>query len=159
MRAIYPGSFDPVTKGHVDIIERSAALFDELVVAVVANPNKNPLFTMEERVQMLHEATSHLPNVVVDAFEGLLVDYVRAREARVVVKGLRAISDFEAEFQMALINKKLAPDIETMFMMTNNRYSYLSSSIVKEVARLGGDFSPLVPDTVVVKLKRKLSLT
>ncbi len=153
--AVCPGSFDPVTLGHLDIIERAARIFDKVVVAVFTNPQKTPLFSMEERVDMLLEATGHIPNVEVDASSGLLSDYALKLGAQVIVKGLRAISDFEAEFQMARMNKKLAPSIETMFMMTANEYSYLSSSIVKEVARLGGCVGQLVPQGVARRLAEK----
>ena len=159
IKAVYPGSFDPVTNGHLDIIERGAAVFDHLVVAVVRNAVKSPMFSIDERVEMLTSVTSHLPNVSVDHFEGLLVSYLHLVQASVVVKGLRAISDFEYEFQMALMNRKLDRDIETLFMMTNNRYSYLSSSLVKEVARLGGPIVDLVPDTVAEQIKTRISLS
>lgn len=157
IKAVYPGSFDPVTNGHLDVIERSARTFDELVVAVVRNPSKNPMFSIEERVRLLEQLTSHLPNVTIDHFEGLLVSYVRQCKASVVIKGLRAISDFEYEFQMALMNRTLDSEVETLFMMTNNRYSYLSSSLVKEVARLGGPIDELVPPIVATEVKIKLS--
>ncbi len=159
IKAVYPGSFDPVTNGHLDIIERGAAVFDHLVVAVVRNAVKSPMFSIDERVEMLTSVTSHLPNVSVDHFEGLLVSYLHLVQASVVIKGLRAISDFEYEFQMALMNRKLDRDIETLFMMTNNRYSYLSSSLVKEVARLGGPIVDLVPDTVAEQIKTRISLS
>lgn len=157
IEAVYPGSFDPVTNGHLDVIERSARIFEKLTVAVVQNPSKNPMFSIEERVRLLGQVTSHLPNVVIDHFEGLLVSYVRERGAQVVIKGLRAISDFEYEFQMALMNRTLDADVETLFMMTNNRYSYLSSSLVKEVARLGGPVDELVPPLVAAEVRVKLS--
>lgn len=147
--AIYPGSFDPITNGHLDIIRRSSQVFDKLIVAVVKNHSKKPLFTIEERMELIRKAAADLPNVEVDSFEGLLVNFVSARGAQVIVKGLRAISDFEYEFQMALMNRKLKPEIETMFMMTNHKYSYLSSSMVKEIAGLGGCIRDLVPDTIV----------
>ncbi len=153
--AICPGSFDPVTFGHLDIIERAARIFDQVVVAVFTNPQKAPLFTVEERLQMLRESTGHLTNVEVDASEGLLSDYAVRRGAQVIVKGLRAISDFETEFQMARMNKKLAPSVETLFVMTANEYSYLSSSLVKEVARFGGCVSELVPEAVAARLRAK----
>lgn len=156
VKAVYPGSFDPVTNGHLDIIERAARTFDDLVVAVVGNPSKNPMFSIEERMNLLTQCTSHLPNVTIDHFEGLLVSYVRACKAQVVIKGLRAISDFEYEFQMALMNRTLDSELETLFMMTNNRYSYLSSSLVKEVARLGGPIDELVPPVVAADIKVKL---
>lgn len=153
--AICPGSFDPVTYGHLDIIERASRAFDRVVVAVFTNPQKTPLFSVEERVEMLRQAIAHLPNVEVDASSGLLSDYALHRGAGVIVKGLRAISDFEAEFQMARMNKKLAPGVETLFMMTANEYSYLSSSLVKEVARFGGCVAQLVPEAVAARLKEK----
>ncbi len=156
MKAVCPGSFDPVTSGHIDVIERAARVFGEVIVAVAPNPGKRTLFTVSERVEMLRESIGHLPNVRVDAFDGLLVDYVRNQGAAVIVKGLRAVSDFEIEFQMALMNRNLAPGVETVFMMTGAEYSYLSSSIVKEIAAMGGSISGLVPDVVEVKLLEKL---
>lgn len=156
MKAVCPGSFDPVTSGHIDVIERAARVFGEVIVAVAPNPGKRTLFTVSERVDMLREAVGHLTNVRVDAFDGLLVDYVRSQGASVIVKGLRAVSDFEIEFQMALMNRNLAPGIETVFMMTGAEYSYLSSSIVKEIAAMGGSISGLVPDVVEAKLLEKL---
>ena len=156
LKAVYPGSFDPVTAGHLDVIARAARTFDELIVAVGRNSGKGPLFTVEERVEMLQEACARWPSVRVDAFEGMLVEYARACGAQVVVKGLRAVSDFEYEFQMALANHRLAPDIETLFMMTSAEHLYLSSSLVKEIARLGGDVSSLVPPLVERRLKERL---
>jgi len=153
--AVVPGSFDPVTFGHLDIIERSAQIFDQVVVAVLRNREKRPLFTTEERVALLHETTRHFSNVIVDAFDGLLVDYVSRLGARVIVKGLRAVSDFEYEMQMALINKNLREDIETFFMIARREYSFLSSSIVKEVAQYGGSVSDLVPPLVESALRHK----
>ncbi len=144
-RAIYPGSFDPVTLGHFDIIKRSSEVVDHLTVAVLDNPRKIELFTFQERFEMLKKITAGLPNVDVDFFNGLLVDYAKAKNTRVLIKGLRAMSDFEFEFQMALVNQRLDPRVETMFMMTNSEYAHLSSSIVKEVASLGGDISHMVP--------------
>lgn len=156
MKAVCPGSFDPVTSGHIDVIERAARVFGEVIVAVAPNPGKRTLFTVSERVDMLRESVGHLANVRVDAFDGLLVDYVRSQGASVIVKGLRAVSDFEIEFQMALMNRNLAPGIETVFMMTGAEYSYLSSSIVKEIAAMGGSISGLVPDVVESKLLEKI---
>lgn len=156
MKAVVPGSFDPVTSGHIDVIERAARVFGEVIVALAPNPTKEPLFTVEERIKMLREVTSHVPNVRIDAFDGLLVDYVRSQGAQVIVKGLRAVSDFEFEFQMALMNRKLTPDVETVFMMTGAEYSYLSSSIVREIAALGGSVKGLVPKTVERYLMKKL---
>ncbi|HEY8345398.1 MAG TPA: pantetheine-phosphate adenylyltransferase [Bacillota bacterium] len=155
MTAICPGSFDPVTNGHLDIIERAAEIFDHVIVGVLKNPSKKSLFTVEERSALLEAAVSHLPNVEVDHFEGLLVDYAKRKGARVIIKGLRAISDFEYEFQMALTNKRQNPEIETMFMMTKNEYSFLSSSMVKELAYFGGDLTGLVPEQVIAALRRK----
>jgi pantetheine-phosphate adenylyltransferase len=154
---IYPGSFDPVTYGHIDIIERGSKIFSKLIVAVLTNPSKKPLFTADERVSMLKVATEHISNVEVLQFDGLLVDLAKEKKAQVIIKGLRAVSDFEYEFQMALMNKKLDKNVETIFMMTNGKYSYLSSKIVKEVASLGGCIRDLVPENVVVTLKEKHS--
>lgn len=156
MIAICPGSFDPVTSGHIDVIERAARVFGEVIVAVAPNPSKQSLFTKEERMEMLTEATSHLPNVRIDSFQGLLVDYCQRVGARVIVKGLRAVSDFEAEFQMALMNRNLAPSVETVFLMTGAEYSYLSSSVVKQIAGMGGPIKGLVPDIVEQRLGEKL---
>ncbi|PSL50790.1 phosphopantetheine adenylyltransferase [Salsuginibacillus halophilus] len=153
--AVYPGSFDPVTNGHIDIIERSADVFERVVVAVLHNRNKTPLFSMEERLEMLKQATAHLDNVEIDSFHGLLIDYMKERNAKVIVRGLRAVSDFEYEMQAASINRKLNPSVETFFMMTNNQYSYLSSSIVKEVAKYNADVSELVPEPVQSYLHEK----
>ncbi len=146
--AIYPGSFDPITNGHKDIIDRASRVFDSVIVSVLENPRKEPLFNIEERVEMLKTVSQNYTNVYVDSFRGLLIDYARQKNASIIVKGLRAISDFESEFQMALTNRKLDSRLETMFMMTNSRYSYLSSSIVKEVALYGGDICELVPREV-----------
>lgn len=156
-RAIYPGSFDPVTNGHMDIIERAAKLFDEVVVAVAKNVGKAPLFTADERVAMLEDACSGMPNVSIDQFEGLLVKYASEKNASVIVRGLRAISDFELEFEMALMNRRLDSEAETVFLMTNADYSYLSSSVVKEVSGFGGSVKGLVPEIVEVELERKMS--
>lgn len=146
--AVYPGSFDPVTLGHLDIIVRGSKIFDKVVVAILENPNKNPLFSVGERADFIIKATKDLGNVEVDSFHGLLADYMISINARVIIKGLRAVSDFEYELQMASINKKLAPEVETFFMMTNNRHSFLSSSVVKEVAKYGGEVGDLVPKEV-----------
>lgn len=154
--AIYPGSFDPVTNGHLDIIERTAEIFDKVIVAILINSSKTPTFTIEERIEMLKKSTEHIPNVEIEFFDGLLVNFVRKKGARVIVKGLRAISDFEYEFQMAMLNKSVSPDIETLFMMTNNKYSYLSSSIVKELGKLGASLDDLVPEVIMNKIKEKL---
>jgi len=159
MRAIYPGSFDPVTNGHLDIIERAARTFDELIVAVAVNKEKRPLFSVEERVELLREACRHLDNVQVDYFNGLTVDYVESKGAKVIIRSLRAVSDFEYELQMALTNKRLNDRVETLFMMTSAEYSFLSSSIVKELAELGAPLTGLVPpiveDRLVAMLKQK----
>ena len=157
LRAIYPGSFDPVTYGHIDIITRSSKLADELVIGVLKNNSKRPLFSVEERVKMLEEVTKELPNVKIVPFNGLLVDFARQIEANAVVRGLRAITDFEYELQMAQTNHKLAPDVETLFLTTNLQYSYLSSTIVKEVATFGGDISQFVPEVVMNRIKEKMS--
>lgn len=155
--AIYPGSFDPVTNGHLDLIERGAQIFSRLVVAVLRNDEKHePLFSVPERTEMLREATQRWPNVEVDVFDGLLVEYARQREARVILRGIRAISDYEYELQMALMNRKLAPQIETVFMMPAETYSYLSSRLVKEIFRLGGNISGLVPAFVEERLRAKV---
>lgn len=153
--AIYPGSFDPVTYGHLDIIERAANLFDHLIVAVAQNMVKRPLFTAAERVYMLKQVVTPYRNVEVDAFEGLTVDYARRRGARVIVRGLRAISDFENEFMMALTNKKLAPEVETMFLMTRAECSFMSSRAVREIAYFGGCLADLVPPVVAEMLRHK----
>jgi len=155
MKVVYPGSFDPVTNGHLDIIERAAALFDEVIVAVLKNPNKNPLFSIEERVRILQEVTAYLPNVQIDSFQGLLVDYAEQKKAKAVLRGLRAVSDFEFEFQVALSNRKLRPDLETIFLMTSTQYSFLSSSIVREIASLNGCVRDLVPSQVEKELRKK----
>lgn len=153
--AAYPGSFDPITYGHMDIIKRSARCFDKLYVAVFENPAKQPLFTVEERVAMIMEECKDLPNVEVTSSQGLLVNFAREKGIRVLIKGLRAVSDFDYEFKMALMNKKLAPEIETMFMMTSSEYLYLSSSLVKEVASYGGCIKDLVPPSVERRLLKK----
>jgi pantetheine-phosphate adenylyltransferase len=156
MKAIYPGSFDPVTNGHLDIIERAAKVFDVLVVAVAVNKEKNPMFSVEERVELLRQACRHLGNVTVDYFSGLTVDYVAKQESKVIIRSLRAISDFEFELQMALTNKRIEGNIETMFMMTSAEYSFLSSSIVKEMAELGASLKGLVPECVEDRLIARL---
>ena len=153
--AIVPGSFDPVTNGHIDIIERASGLFSHVTVAVALNSTKAPLFTLEERLELIESAIAHLPNVDVCTFEGLLVEYALARGASAIVKGLRAVSDFEYELQMALMNRRLHPDVETVFMMTGAEYSFLSSSIVKEIARLGGNVEGLVTERVREHLEQK----
>ena len=156
LRAIYPGSFDPVTFGHLDMITRSAKIVDELIVGVLYNNAKSPLFSLEERVKILEKTVENLPNVKVIPFEGLLVEFVRKMEAQMVVRGLRAITDFEYELQMAQTNHKLEPDLETIFLTTGLEYSYLSSSTVKEVAAFGGDISQFVPDIVIERMQEKM---
>ena len=153
--AVYPGSFDPLTNGHVDIIERGTHLFDKIIVAILVNVEKSPLFSMEERVDIVREVFKGRPNVEVDTFEGLLVDYVATRRADVIVRGLRALSDFETEFQMALMNRRLSPQIETVFMMPAEQYTYISSRLIKEVFSLGGQVSGLVPAIVESRLREK----
>lgn len=155
IHAVYPGSFDPITYGHLDIIQRGTKIFDKVTVAVLINPAKNSLFTVEERISLIKEVVKEMPNVEVDSFNGLLVDYMLNHNGNTIIKGLRAISDFEYELQMASINRKLNENIETFFMMTNNKYSYLSSSIVKEVAKHNGDVQDLVPAVVDQALKEK----
>jgi pantetheine-phosphate adenylyltransferase len=154
--AIYPGSFDPITNGHLDVLQRAAKLFDRVIVAVASSESKRPLFTLQERVQMVARAIRALPNVETDSFEGLLVTYVERRSAQAVVRGLRAVSDFEFEFQLALMNRKLNERIETIFMMPKDTYTFLSSRIVKEIAQLGGDVSAFVPAHVRTALAGKL---
>lgn len=152
MIAIYPGSFDPVTFGHIDIIERGSKLFDQVIVAVLQNPGKNPLFSMEQRLEQISQATSHLTNVQVDSFDGLTVNYAKLREANVLLRGLRVLSDFEKELQMAHTNQTLWDNIETVFLATSNAYSFLSSSVVKEIARFGGSVDHLVPHHVALDI-------
>lgn len=153
--AIYPGSFDPVTNGHLDIIDRSRSKFDLVIVAVLVNLDKEPFFATEERVEMLINATEKWDNVEVDTFEGLLVNYAREKEAQVILRAIRAVTDYEYEFQMALMNRRMEPDVETIFMVPAEKYSYLSSRLVKEIALLGGDVSGLVPPAVKGSLKKK----
>jgi len=153
--AIYPGSFDPITSGHLDVIERGSRLFDRLIVAILLNDEKDPLFSVEERMEMLREVLSAFPNVEVDHFEGLLVDYAMQKKAKAVLRGIRAISDYEYELQMALMNRKLQPQLETVFMMPAEAYSYLSSRLVKEIFRLGGSVRGLVPELVEQRLREK----
>jgi len=155
--AIYPGSFDPVTNGHLDVIQRATKLFDRVIVAVAKSESKTPLFTLEERVELVARAIEPMPNVETDSFDGLLVRYVESRSAQAVVRGLRAVSDFEFEFQLALMNRKLNERIETIFMMPKDTYTFLSSRIVKEIARLGGDVSAFVPAHVQTALAGKLA--
>ena len=154
--AIYPGTFDPVTYGHIDLIKRSQEIFQEVIVAVAHNPHKKPLFNVRERVAMLKKATAGLNSVVVSDFDGLVIDFAHKQKAKVLIRGLRMISDFEYEFQMALTNRKLSPDIETIFLMPQESYSYLSSKLLKEAASLGADLSAFVPDFVRKALKKRL---
>jgi pantetheine-phosphate adenylyltransferase len=154
--AIYPGSFDPLTNGHLDVIQRATKLFDRIIVAAAKSESKNPLFDLEERTEMVRQSIGHLPTVEVDSFDGLLVEYVERRGAQAVIRGLRAVSDFEFEFQLALMNRKLNERIETIFMMPKDTYTFLSSKIVKEIARLGGDVSAFVPAHVRAALTDKL---
>ena len=155
--AVYPGSFDPITNGHLDIIERSCNIFNKVIVAVLENPDKKThLFSIDERVELIKRATSHLENIEVESFKGLLVNYIQSKGADLIIRGLRAISDFEYEFQMALMNKKLDSNVETFFMMTNTDYSYLSSSAIKQVAQYGGDIKDLVPKSIIEDIYEKI---
>ncbi|AHM56752.1 phosphopantetheine adenylyltransferase CoaD [Peptoclostridium acidaminophilum DSM 3953] len=154
--AVYPGSFDPITKGHLDIIVRGSKLFDKLIVAVLKNQSKKSMFTIDERVDMLKLITNDIPNVEVDMFSGLLVDYCKDKEVNAIIRGLRAISDFEYELQMAQMNRQLNQEVETIFLTTSTQYSFLSSSLVKEVASLNGDIGEFVPDIVLNELNKKL---
>jgi pantetheine-phosphate adenylyltransferase len=158
IKAIYPGSFDPPTNGHLDLIERGSKIFDELVVAILRNPEKNPLFSLADRRKMLEAMTAGFDNVSVDTFDGLTVDYALRVEARAILRGIRAISDYEYELQMALMNRKLQPGLETVFMMPAEKYSYLSSRLVREVAQLGGSIDCLVPELVGQKLREKMDV-
>lgn len=153
---IYPGSFDPITNGHRDVIARATKIVDRLIVAVLRNDSKQPLFSVDERVDMLKSVATEFDNVEVDAFDGLLVDYAAARGANIIVRGIRAISDYEGETQMALMNRRLRPEVETVFLMAGEQYSFVSSRIIKEVIRLGGDISGLVPPVVEQKLKNRI---
>lgn len=155
--AVYPGSFDPITKGHLDIIQRSVKTFDKVIVGVLENPDKkNPLFTIDERVNLIKKVTNDIQNVEVESFQGLLINYMQNKNANVIIKGLRALSDFEYEFQMALLNNKLDSNIETLFMMTNSKYSYISSSSVKQVAMYGGCVKDLVPNEIIPDIENKI---
>jgi pantetheine-phosphate adenylyltransferase len=155
--AVYPGSFDPITNGHLDVIQRAAKLFDRVIVAVAKNESKNPFFSMTQRQDLCAQSVSHLPNVSVDAFTGLLVEYVERMQGDAVVRGLRAVSDFEFEFQLALMNRKLNERVETIFMMPKDTYTFISSRLVKEIARLGGDVSSFVPKVVQEALANRLN--
>ena len=155
--AVYPGSFDPITNGHLDIIERASRVYDKLVVGVLSNASKTPLFSAEKRVEMIRLVTKHLDNVEVDTFTGLLVDFAASKNATVIVKGLRTVADFEYEFQMALTNKKLNPELETMFVITDPEYMYLSSSMVRQVASFGGDVTDFLPDGICKDIVERLT--
>ena len=159
MIAIYPGSFDPITNGHLDLIQRGSRMFDRLIVSILRNDAKQALFSVAERMEMLRDVVAVYPNVTVDSFEGLLVEYAAARSASVLLRGIRAISDYEYELQMALMNRRLAPSLETVFMMANESYSFISSRLVKEVFGLGGNISGLVPPTVEELLRRRMANT
>src|ERR1700720_710807 len=155
--AIYPGSFDPVTNGHLDVVERARKLFDEVIVAVAHNDEKEPLFSLQERLDLLQQTVGRIENIRIAQFEGLLIEFALAQKASAVIRGLRAVSDFEFEFQMALMNRKLEGSVETMFLMPKEEYTYLSSRLVKEIARLGGDVSQFVPSIVAKALAKKFS--
>lgn len=155
--ALYPGTFDPITLGHVDIIKRAKRIFSKLVVAVADNPEKNPLFSVEERIEIIKDATRDMDGITVASFSDLTARYAKSIDALVIIRGLRAVSDFEFEFQMALMNRKIEPTVETVFLMPNEKYSYLSSSLVKDIARRGGDISCFVPEIVKQKLSRRFS--
>jgi pantetheine-phosphate adenylyltransferase len=157
VKALYPGTFDPPTNGHVDLIQRGAKIFDQLTVAILVNPVKNPLFTVEERAEMLQEVTSTIGNVTVATFDGMMVDFARLQGATAVLRGIRAISDYEHEFQMALMNRRLAPEIETVFLQPAGRYSFVSSRMVKEVFSFGGDVTGLVPPNVLKRLRARIN--
>lgn len=159
MLAIYPGSFDPITNGHLDLIQRGSRMFDQLIVSILRNESKQPLFSVEERTEMLREVVQVYPNVDVDSFDGLLVDYAASRSAKVLLRGIRAISDYEYELQMALMNRRLRPDIETVFMMANEAYSFISSRLVKEVFGLGGTITGLVPPSVEARMHQRMSVS
>lgn len=154
--AVYPGSFDPVTFGHLDIIDRASEIFDKIIVSVFINYSKNPLFSVEERVEILKKVLKKKPNIEIDCFDGLLVNYLKKRGVKVIIRGLRAVSDLEYEFQYAAANRTLHPDVETVFFMPRLRYSYLSSSVVREIARFGGDISKMVPPYVERRIKEKI---
>lgn len=153
--AIYPGTFDPITNGHLSILSRALKIFDKLIIAILNNPNKEPLFSIEERVEMMRDVLKNKPNIEIDYYDGLLVDYAVQKEANVIIRGLRALSDFEYEFQLSLMNRKLNRDVQSIFLMTDYKWFYISSTIIKEAASLGGDISGLVPPLVCRKLKEK----
>ncbi|HLT24901.1 MAG TPA: pantetheine-phosphate adenylyltransferase [Ignavibacteria bacterium] len=155
--AVYPGTFDPITNGHLDIIERASSLFDKVIVTVALNSSKEPLFTKEERKDMIENVTAGFDNIEVDVFDGLLVDYTQKKKASVIIRGLRAISDFEYEFQMSLTNRKLSPDITTIFLMPNEKYTYLNSSLIRELSKFDADITDFVPEYVRSKLREKFS--
>jgi len=155
--AVYPGSFDPITNGHLDIIRRASRIYDKVIVGVLNNPNKKmPMFSVEERIDMINSVTQDIENVEADSFTGLLVDFAKANDAQVIIKGLRTVSDFEYELQMALLNKALNPEYETVFLMTDTKYSYISSSMVKELAGFKGDLTGLVPEKIIDRIKKKI---
>ena len=156
--AVYPGSFDPITNGHLDLIQRALRIFDRIIVAVASNTFKKSLFSIEERMEMIRESLKEYPNVSIDSFQGLLVKYAREQKARAILRGLRAVTDFEYEFQLAMMNRRLEPEVETVFLMTGMRWVFLSSSILKEAAVHGGDIEGMVPEIVVKKLKEKFEL-
>ena len=156
--AIYPGSFDPVTNGHIDILEKTCKLFDKIIIAVVHNVGKNALFSLNDRVNLIKESTCHIPNIEVESFSGLLVDYVKQKGAIAIIRGLRTVADFEYEMHIAQINRKMLPEVESIFVLADSRYFFVSSSIIKEVALLGGDVSELVPESVKVGLTEKRQL-
>ncbi|MEN6350140.1 MAG: pantetheine-phosphate adenylyltransferase [Syntrophomonas sp.] len=154
--AVYPGSFDPVTKGHIDILEKTSKIFDRIIVAVVHNVSKDALFSLEERVALIYESTRHLDNIEVESFSGLLANYLNGKEACAIIRGLRSVTDFDYEMHMAMMNKKLIPDIDTIFVMSDSKYTFISSSAVKEAALLGGDVSSLVPKAVILEFIKKI---
>ncbi|MDD5065482.1 MAG: pantetheine-phosphate adenylyltransferase [bacterium] len=155
--AVYPGTFDPITYGHIDIITRASSIFSKLIVAVAKNSHKDPVFTIEERVSFLKNSLDHLDNVVIDSFDELLINYLKKVKADVIIRGMRVVTDFDYEFAFAAMNKKLAPEIDTIFLMTSEKYSFISSTLVKEVVRFGGDVSGYVPEIVIENLRKKLN--
>ena len=158
MRAVYPGSFDPITKGHLDIIDRASKIADDVIIGVLVNSNKNPLFTSSQRVEMIRECTAQYPNVHVEAFDGLTINFCRKHSANVIIRGLRAVTDFESEMQIAQTNHVLQPAVETLFFTTSLQYAYLSSTIAKEVSKYGSDVSSMVPPNVVARMKEKFGM-